>query len=127
MNSSNLIEREVVQRAQPGDQPASREIIDKLHQPLLGFIYRLLGPTHRSQMEDIGGEVGTRIDEALLSINPEQREVFEMRERGGMEYREIAERMGVAEGTVKSRLHRARIALRELLADMNPAFEPAPA
>ena len=75
----------------------------------------------------IGGEVGTRIDEALLSINPEQREVFEMRERGGMEYREIAERMGVAEGTVKSRLHRARIALRELLADMNPAFEPAPA
>lgn len=200
MNSSNLIEHEVVQRAQAGDQSASREIIDKLHQPLLGFIYRLLGPTHRSQMEDIaqdvflkvfraldrfnvsrgvkfstwvftfarnhcldlmkkrrlpvfslsstqeegqmslvdanarqpiraaiGGEVGTRIDEALLSINPEQREVFEMRERGGMEYREIAERMGVAEGTVKSRLHRARIALRELLADMNPAFEPAPA
>ena len=195
MDSPNIVEHDVVVRAQQGDRDASREIIEKMHQPVLGFIFRMLGPTWRGQMEDIaqdvflkvfraldrfdvnrgvkfstwvftftrnhcldlmkkkrlpvfsmdavadqdgkgrtfeddginspeqlaeGQEIGARIDAALSTISPEQREVFEMREKKGMDYRDIASRMGVAEGTVKSRLHRARLALRELLMDLNP-------
>ena len=202
METPNIVEHDVVIRAQKGDADASREIIEKLHQPMMGFIYRILGPRYREQMEDIaqdvflkvfrslerfdttrgvkfstwvftftrnhcldllkkkklsvfsmtsmladdegqrtfadegvispersavGSEIGERIDAALHVINPEQREVFEMREQRGMDYRDIAKRMGVAEGTVKSRLHRARIALREILTDLNPGFDPVPA
>jgi RNA polymerase sigma-70 factor (ECF subfamily) len=200
MEATTLVDHATVVRAQQGDAEACRAIIENLHQPMLGFIYRILGPNWRDQMEDIaqdvflkifrsierfdvergvkfstwaftfarnhcldilkkrrlptfsltvnegnenaGGqrpledersfgpeqmatshEVGSRIDAALAGINREQREVFEMRERQGMEYRDIAARMGVAEGTVKSRLHRARLALRELLADLNPSIE----
>ena len=68
-------------------------------------------------------EIRARVDEALARISPDQREVFVMREQKGMDYDEIATRTGVVEGTVKSRLHRARLALRGLLADLDPARE----
>jgi RNA polymerase sigma-70 factor (ECF subfamily) len=41
--------------------------------------------------------------------------VFVLREYEGLEYAAIAEVMGVSEGTVKSRLHRAKQALRNHL------------
>ena len=41
------------------------------------------------------------------------RRVFELRELDGLEYAEIADRLGVPIGTVRSRLNRARSALRE--------------
>ena len=59
-------------------------------------------------------EIGARIDTALSEINSEQAEVFELRERRGMDYADIAHKMGVAEGTVKSRLHRARLAFSRI-------------
>lgn len=60
-----------------------------------------------------------RID--LLSIvdrlPPEQRDVILLREFEQLDYREIAELLGVPAGTVDSRLYRARQALKELLKD----------
>ena len=115
MESPNIIENDVVSRAQAGDEIAARQIIEKMHQPMQGFIYRMLGPHYRGQMDDLAPGVFLKGFRAL--------QVFEMRERQGMEYPDIARRMGVAEGTVKSRLHRARLALREVLADLNPSYE----
>lgn len=46
------------------------------------------------------------------------RDVVELRAREGLQYSEIAERLGVPVGTVKSRLHRARERLRELLEEL---------
>jgi RNA polymerase sigma-70 factor (ECF subfamily) len=55
---------------------------------------------------------------ALAKLDPEQREVLMLREFEGLDYAEIALATGVAEGTVKSRLSRARSALHDLLAPM---------
>lgn len=56
-----------------------------------------------------------RVELALERIDPDFRAVVVLRDIEGYEYREIAEILEIAPGTVKSRLHRARMALRELL------------
>ena len=51
-----------------------------------------------------------------LSLLPEgQREVVELAFVDGLAYAEIADRLGVAEGTVKTRVARARAHLRRFL------------
>jgi RNA polymerase sigma-70 factor (ECF subfamily) len=54
-----------------------------------------------------------QLDRALRRIAPEHREVLLLREVEGLAYAELADVLGVAEGTVKSRLARARTALLE--------------
>ena len=61
-------------------------------------------------------ELGEQIESALQSLGNDQRLAFVLREYEGLDYAEIAEVMGVSEGTVKSRLHRAKEALRQRLA-----------
>lgn len=51
--------------------------------------------------------------EALQRIPVEQREVLLLREVEALSYMEIAQALGIREGTVKSRLARARAALLE--------------
>ena len=60
-------------------------------------------------------ELGEKIGEALAGLGEDQRMVFVLREYEGLEYSAIADVMGVSEGTVKSRLHRAKQALRNRL------------
>lgn len=52
---------------------------------------------------------------AMLALSEEHREVVLMHEVEGLSYAEIAEILGVPEGTVKSRLHHAFSRLREKL------------
>ena len=61
-------------------------------------------------------ELGRRIAEALATLGEDQRMVFILREYEDLDYREIAEITGVNEGTVKSRLFRAKESLRQQLA-----------
>lgn len=63
-------------------------------------------------------EIQTRIEESLNRLPAEFREVLVLRHMEGMTYTEISELLGCAEGTIKSRLHRARTEIRRLLADM---------
>lgn len=60
---------------------------------------------------------GTRMDlERAISALPDgARTVFLLYDVEGYKHREIADRLGVAEGTVKAQLHRARKMLREAL------------
>jgi RNA polymerase sigma-70 factor (ECF subfamily) len=60
-------------------------------------------------------ELGRRIGEALATLGEDQRMVFVLREYEQLDYREIAEITGVNEGTVKSRLFRAKESLRKQL------------
>ena len=52
---------------------------------------------------------------ALSRIDPELRAVLVLKEQQDFSYREIAEAVGIPEGTVGSRLNRARAELREKL------------
>lgn len=58
----------------------------------------------------------------LGQISVEHREVLVLKEIDGMGYREIAETVGVAEGTVASRLHHARRALKRALDEMGVGY-----
>ena len=60
-------------------------------------------------------ELGRKIEEALAGLGEDQRMAFVLREYEGLDYVSIAQVMGVSEGTVKSRLHRAKEALRHRL------------
>lgn len=62
-------------------------------------------------------ETATAVRAALATLDPEHREVLLLREYDGLDYAQIADALGIAEGTVKSRISRARAALRECLAD----------
>ena len=57
------------------------------------------------------------LQEALNRLSPDHRAVLILKELEGQKYEAIAEIMQVPIGTVRSRLHRARLELRDLLTD----------
>jgi RNA polymerase sigma-70 factor (ECF subfamily) len=56
-----------------------------------------------------------RIQKALNRLSPEHRAVLIMKDMEGQKYETMAEVLEVPIGTIRSRLHRARLELRELL------------
>jgi len=69
------------------------------------------GPPTRSD----GPEAGFDLERALATLPPGARAVFVLHDVEGYKHGEIAERTGVATGTSKAQLHRARRLLREAL------------
>ena len=59
------------------------------------------------------GATAVEVRAILAGLAAEQRAVLVMRHLDGLDEAEMAEALGVARGTVKSRLHRARAAFRE--------------
>ncbi|HEX7131392.1 MAG TPA: RNA polymerase sigma factor [Iamia sp.] len=59
------------------------------------------------------GTTAVEVRAVLAALHPEQRAVLVLRHLDGLDETEMAEVLGVARGTVKSRLHRARAAFRE--------------
>jgi RNA polymerase sigma-70 factor, ECF subfamily len=57
----------------------------------------------------------TRLYAALAQIDPERRAVLTLRDLQGLNYDEISLCLGIPAGTVRSRLHRARLELKEVL------------
>jgi RNA polymerase sigma-70 factor (ECF subfamily) len=57
---------------------------------------------------------------AMLRLRPESRRVLELQQAGELSTKEIAQSLGISEPAVKSRLLRARIALREFVQNETP-------
>jgi RNA polymerase sigma-70 factor, ECF subfamily len=72
----------------------------------------LPGPDRETERSDLRG----RLSEAMDRLSPLQREVVLLHDLEGWKHREIAERLEMPSGTVRSHLHFARRRLRELLA-----------
>jgi RNA polymerase sigma-70 factor (ECF subfamily) len=62
-----------------------------------------------------GSEARARVQEALLALPPDLRLAVLLYDIEGQSYQEVAGALGIPEGTVKSRIHRARSALRDRL------------
>jgi RNA polymerase sigma-70 factor (ECF subfamily) len=60
-------------------------------------------------------EQQSRIQQALSRLSPEHRVVLVMKDMEGEKYETMADSLGVPIGTIRSRLHRARMELREIL------------
>src|SRR5689334_3493085 len=58
-----------------------------------------------------------RVQAALAKLPPDQREALELAYYGGLTQTELAERLGVPLGTIKSRMFTALSRLRDLLAE----------
>ncbi len=61
-------------------------------------------------------EIQQRVQQALNSLDPEDARIILLRDLQDVAYEDVAEILDIPLGTVKSRLHRARQALRVCLA-----------
>ena len=55
------------------------------------------------------------LEAAINQLNMQQKEIILLRDYHNFSYADIAKILGIADGSVMSRLHRARMALREIL------------
>lgn len=65
------------------------------------------------------------VQRALLTVPIEFREVLVMHDVQGFAYEEVAQMLSIPLGTVKSRLHRARVALARSLTEPRAASAPS--
>ncbi|MBQ1768560.1 MAG: sigma-70 family RNA polymerase sigma factor, partial [Oscillospiraceae bacterium] len=71
-------------------------------------------------------ETRRAVREAVARLPEDKREIIVMREFSGMSYSDIADALGIEEGTVKSRISRARAALAEILSEYGTFARPSP-
>lgn len=84
--------------------------------------------TARGPEEDAAGrQLRAALDAAIADLEPAYREVLLLRDVEGLSAAEVAQVMALSVDAVKSRLHRARVAIRERIAPLlGPAPTPAP-
>lgn len=85
------------------------------------------GLSHMDTAEARPASVPDAIDleRAIAALPPGARTVFVLHDVEGFDHRQIGEMLGVSDGTSKSQLHRARMRLREMLADRRATAESA--
>lgn len=74
-------------------------------------------PSHRAGPEEtwLSRMIAMELLQAVDTLPPPYREVLQLRAIRDLSYRQIAEHLGIPEGTVKSRIHRGRRMLRRKL------------
>ena len=88
---------------------------EEAEQKMLNAPEETPGPEQRAY----AGELGAALEEAIAALPNGQRIVFVMRHHQGLKLCEIAEALGLAEGTVKRQLHAAVHRLRQVLSQAN--------
>jgi RNA polymerase sigma-70 factor, ECF subfamily len=73
--------------------------------------------SRRADDKLLDDELGDAIQQATDGLAQGYREVFLLKDVEGMSYEEISEMLGISVPAVKSRLHRARLALRQAIDD----------
>jgi RNA polymerase sigma-70 factor, ECF subfamily len=76
---------------------------------------RIAGP----EAAAVGRETERLVQEALAALPEDQRELIVLRDVENLSYEEIGAVTGLVEGTIKSRLHRARLALQKRVGELD--------
>jgi RNA polymerase sigma-70 factor (ECF subfamily) len=71
--------------------------------------------SRRADERVMDAELREAIEKAVAKLPPEHRAVFLLKDTEDLSYEEIAEAVGASVPAVKSRLHRARLALRQAI------------
>jgi RNA polymerase sigma-70 factor (ECF subfamily) len=71
--------------------------------------------SRRADEKALDAELGAAIERATDRLPQAYREVFLLKDVEGLSYEQIAEMLGDSVAAIKSRLHRARLALREAI------------
>ncbi len=79
---------------------------------------RLADPARSPDEAFADGEVRRALEEAIALLEPKYREVLLLRDEEGLTAPEVAQVLGVSVQAVKSRLHRARLQVRERIAPL---------
>jgi len=85
---------------------------------------QVMDPTRAPDEELVGRQIEGALERAIADLDPMYREVLVLRDVEGLSAPEVAEIMGLTVEAVKSRLHRARLSVREVLAPIL-SHEPA--
>lgn len=103
--------------------PAREESLERLD---AGQRDDLADPSAGPERAAFGHELEARLTAAIDALEPGQREVLVLRDVEGLSAPEVAEVLGIQVDAVKSRLHRARVAVRARLAPaLGVALTPA--
>ena len=78
-------------------------------------------PAPGAERATFAAEFREALDSALDDLEPLYREPFVLYQVEQYSFSEIADQLDIPVGTAKSRTHRARVRLREILADYGPA------
>ena len=84
-------------------------------------VERVVSAAPDPERQTYAGELGTLLESALAALPHGYRSVFMLREVDGLNTAETAQQLRVSEGTVKTRLHRARDLLQRKLHDVTAA------
>ena len=90
----------------------------------LEMALHLPAPAADPEVSSIAAELRQAVQAALLALRPEQRQVIEIAYYAGLSHSEIAARLHLPLGTVKSRLRTAMLLLRDLLQPLLEVGEP---
>lgn len=86
---------------------------------------QILDPARGPDEELAGRQIESALEQAIAGLEPMYREVLVLRDVEGLTAPEVAEVMELSVEAVKSRLHRARVAVREAIAPLLGVPEPA--
>jgi RNA polymerase sigma-70 factor (ECF subfamily) len=101
--------------------PESEESIDAVETEA-----NRVADTARLQDESLAGrQIEEALERAIASLDPMYREILVLRDVEGLTAPEVAEVTGLTVEAVKSRLHRARVQVRERVAPLLGVPEPA--
>jgi RNA polymerase sigma-70 factor (ECF subfamily) len=109
MNRRKYLSRRHDRDRQDFDDVAEHNIVESASMATSAKVERPDEMVEGLQMERL-------VQDAISALDEEHRVILVLRDVQNMSYEEISEITGLAAGTVKSRLHRARLALKERLA-----------
>ena len=81
-------------------------------------------PSPGTEEQAVSADEQRRLREAIAELPEEQRDALVLTQLEGVSYEEAALRLNVSEGTVKSRVNRAKARLKEILTEQRELFPP---